>query len=156
MKFDAKVDTAGLTRFRATLESFSGTFARVGILGKGGGRKDGKANADLGKIHEFGDSQRRPAIPERSFLRSPLMTHMQEAVDKKHGPLARALAAGDTVTFMALLGASGMRISKRAFGNANDGKWPPNAPYTIKMKKGRNRPLIDTGQLRRSIDFDVV
>jgi hypothetical protein len=155
MKFDAKVDTKGLGQFRATLENLSGMAARVGILGNGGGRKDGKTNADLGKIHEFGDSQRIPAIPERSFLRSPLMAHMQEAVDRKRGPLVLALASGDAVAFMELLGATGMKISIRAFGNADDGKWPPNTPYTIKMK-GSSRPLIDTGQLRRSIDFDVV
>lgn len=31
---------------------------------------------------------------------------------------------------------------------------PPNAPYTVAMK-GFNKPLVDTGQLMRSISFEV-
>ena len=31
---------------------------------------------------------------------------------------------------------------------------PPNAPYTIRMK-GFNKPLIDSGQLSRSISYEI-
>ena len=31
---------------------------------------------------------------------------------------------------------------------------PPNAPYTVRMK-GFQKPLVDTGQLMRSISFEV-
>lgn len=33
--------------------------------------------------------------------------------------------------------------------------WPPNAPSTIKAKKGKSNPLIDTGELRKSITYVV-
>lgn len=33
-------------------------------------------------------------------------------------------------------------------------EWPPNAPYTIE-KKGSDKPLIDTGALRKAITFVV-
>lgn len=33
--------------------------------------------------------------------------------------------------------------------------WPPNSPLTIKAKKGKDRPLIDTGELRKSITYVV-
>jgi len=31
---------------------------------------------------------------------------------------------------------------------------PPNAPSTVARKRGSTNPLIDTGQLRRSIDWE--
>ena len=35
-----------------------------------------------------------------------------------------------------------------------DNDWAPNAPYTV-AKKGSSTPLIDSGQLRQSISWEV-
>lgn len=34
-------------------------------------------------------------------------------------------------------------------------KEPPNAPYTIKKKKSSN-PLVDTGHLNKSVDYELI
>ena len=36
-----------------------------------------------------------------------------------------------------------------------DGDFEPNAPSTIK-KKGSDKPLIDTGKMRQSVNFVIV
>ena len=36
-----------------------------------------------------------------------------------------------------------------------NGNWVPNAPATIR-RKGSDRPLIDTGQLVNSVEYEVV
>ena len=35
------------------------------------------------------------------------------------------------------------------------GGFVPNHPYTIKMKGGRSTPLVDTGDMRNAINFEV-
>lgn len=34
-------------------------------------------------------------------------------------------------------------------------KTPPNAPSTIRKKKGVNNPLVDTGQMKQSVTFEI-
>lgn len=43
----------------------------------------------------------------------------------------------------------------RAWFTDSRNGWPPNSPYTIKAKKGKSNPLIDTGELRKSITYVV-
>ena len=106
--------------------------------------------AEIGTIHEFG----APAanIPERSFLRA--------TVDQSEGLLQKRLAHGmgqvldgtQTVTGALSLvgetavGAVQVRIAK--------GIAPALAPATI-AAKGSSKPLIDTGRLRGSIEYEV-
>jgi phage gpG-like protein len=148
------VNLAGLDRLRAAVKSVAGMYARVGILGDKTARKDGEggSNALIGAVHEFGSVSRH--IPERSFLRAPMATHLKKEVDKSAPRIARAFADGTPEIAFAILGKKGEKVSKAAFDTSNDGKWPANAPDTI-SEKGSDRPLIDTGQLRRSISSDV-
>ena len=147
--------------------------ARVGILGgktdrsvtvvtKSGLHKAGKAlanqtNADIGLLHEKGSLTMH--IPRRSFLEMPLVLKSEglmaarnkiwEAFTLKEQTKARLKAA------YVQLGHIAENIIQAAFESGGFGKWEPDSDRTRK-EKGSNAPLIDTGQLRRSITSDVV
>ena len=55
--------------------------------------------------------------------------------------------------YLNLAGMEGQLASQEWFTNPANG-WPANADSTIEMK-GSDRPLIDTGELRKSITFIV-
>lgn len=131
---------------------------RVGIFGNKNARKDetgdnkGQTNAEIGFQHEFGTNK----IPKRSFLRSPIFQHSEDILKMvvKSGALKK-LGTGKPVEFFTDLGIACESIVIEAFNSAGWGEWPANSPATIKRKKG-SQPLIDTGQLRRSIASEVV
>jgi hypothetical protein len=142
----------GLKAFKETLKKAQGMYARVGILGENAARKDGGfSNFDIGRVHEFGNSH----VPERSFLRIPLQTHMQKAIGTGSASLAAPLEKGNVRGMFKRLGAIGETVVQNAFASSGDGKWPANAPATI-SKKGSESPLIDSGELRQAITSDVV
>lgn len=114
----------------------------------------GLTNAELGVIHEFGSATRN--IPPRSFLRMPIETKGKEIVQLLAGKETRELIKkGELLSVFTLLGIKGEEIVQRAFETKGFGQWPPNKPATVD-RKGSSAPLIDTGQLRRSITSDVV
>jgi len=132
--------------------------ARVGILGSDVARKgnddSGMDNGEIGVIHEFGSETNN--IPARSFLRMPVETHAKEIVKSMDSPAVRkAVEAGDAVTVFKILGMAAEGYVKQAFSTGGYGKWPANTPETV-ARKGSSKPLIDTGELRRSITSDVV
>ncbi len=55
---------------------------------------------------------------------------------------------------MEATGIYAQNIVKNWFTDPRNG-WPPLSPYTIKMKNGKEQPLIDTGQLRRAITYVI-
>lgn len=153
-----KSDFSGLDKFVKAIST--NMIVKVGIFGAKNPRRDQKGtltNAEVGFIHEFGTDK----IPKRSFLRMPLFLYGDDilAMVKKSGA-AKKLAAGKGVQVLADLGIACENVILRAFDSGGWGDWAPNAPSTIrrKSKKGRrsDSPLIDTGQLRRSIASAVV
>jgi phage gpG-like protein len=129
----------------------------IGILGKKSVREDGGSNdnAYIGAIHELGSYEKKPVIPARSFLLMPLF-HKAEQIKKQTAIGAeKLLAKGDTMGLLRHLGTAAVRAILEAFATRGFGTWAPNTPGTIKHKKHGDSPLIDTGQLRRSISFRV-
>lgn len=131
---------------------------QVGILGDTNGRKDGKTNAEIGLANEFGKLTGFPKIPKRSFILMPLNTHFKELLKEKKSTSAeafeRAVKTGNLVPFMKKVGMVAEETIQTAFETRGWGQWPDNAPYTIAMK-GSDSPLIDTGELRKSITSKV-
>jgi hypothetical protein len=124
------------------------------------GGSGGMTNAEIGLIHEKGSVTR--GIPRRSFLEVPLMNGLQK-VDRAGKVLQQelntAIAAdrdpeGAWKKAHRDLGIIGEQIVQKAFEDHGPG-WKEDAPATIARKKSES-PLIDTGQLRRSIMSDVV
>lgn len=131
-----------------------GRVVKVGILGRKAGRKDSGdlTNAELGAIHEFGSFSKK--IPSRSFLRMPIHQNA-EIIAREAGKGSAALVEkGDMVKVLEQIGLACKVAILRAFDSAGFGQWKPDKPATIRRKKSAT-PLIDSSQLRRSIDYAV-
>lgn len=113
--------------------------------------RSAQTNADIGFKHEFGKG-----VPMRSFLRMPIFQHAEDILFqvKKAGALKK-LAAGKMIQVLTDLGIACEATVLQSFSSGGWGSWKKNAASTIK-RKGSASPLIDTGQLRRSISSAVV
>lgn len=133
---------------------------KVGILGSDGSKqvKDddnelGKITmATLGAIHEFGSP--KVNIPARSFIRMPLETKFKEELSRNKG-FKQALSELDITKLNNEVGLTATVVINDAFESGGFGQWAPLKPMTI-MMKGSDKILIDTGDLRRSISYEVM
>ena len=140
-----------------------GHVVQVGIMGKKVAREDpggdGKTNADIGAIHEgalmeMGSVSQR--IPVRSFLRMPIRVKYDQIIKQASKGMADLLA--EPFGYLKVLKNLGIACEvaiQEAFATRGFGHWKPNAPSTVKRKHS-DAPLIDTGQLRRSITSRVI
>jgi hypothetical protein len=132
------------------LELSRGPHILVGIREAAGavrGEGEGATVAEYATYNEFGTKN----TPERSFLRSTV----NERRDKYAGLLARAAGvAVDGGAFLQELEKIGAIASSDVQNKIRDLSTPPNVPSTI-QRKGSSNPLIDTGRMRQSIDWEV-
>lgn len=123
-----------------------GVSVLVGVRGK-----EGAEQVLIAAVNEFGSSDGR--IPERSYLRSTV----DENRDRYLKALEAASRAGEAQGPGTLTRELG-KVAQVAVGDIQrkirDLDTPPNAPSTIR-KKGTDNPLIDTGRLRQSIDWEI-
>jgi hypothetical protein len=105
---------------------------------------------EVAAIQEFGAPA--ASIPQRSFVRSTVDNN-RGAIYKTIGALAKQIARGKLTREAALerVGARVEGMIKRAIA---DGIEPANAPSTI-ARKGSSKPLINTGQLRSAVTYEV-
>lgn len=140
---------------RASVGGRGGPGVFVGVRDNGDTDDDGTPLVLIAAVNEFGSVDGH--VPERSYLRS--------TADAKRDEYAAAIVAIVDAAMKAPAGQSD-RVVRRGLGRlgakaVGDVKrtitaldTPANAPSTIE-KKGADNPLIDTGRLRQSIDFDV-
>lgn len=112
------------------------------------GEKSEATVAQVAQWNSYGTS----TIPARPFLTVAVARHARELL-KTQRRLATALVMQkiDLNRALGLLGAYAVGIVKQTIA---EGVPPPNAESTIKMK-GSSTPLINTGQLRNSITFEL-
>ncbi len=126
----------------------------VGILEKEGQRlKEGSTSgvtlAEVATTHEFGAPTAN--IPQRSFLRSTVDEH-RGYVEELEDTVTRMIAGvGSIDSNMRRLG---KRVVNDVVTKIQRGIDPALKDATI-AKKGISSPLIETGQLINSIDFEV-
>ena len=111
---------------------------------------DGITNAELGIIHEFGVPER--GIPERSFLRSTV-SEESENLGRLGKTEITEFLEGNTSAHDAFA-TIGVYLQGKIVEKITDGEFEPNNENTVK-RKGSSKPLIDTGQLRASITYEV-
>lgn len=122
---------------------------RIGVLG--GGR-----NAIVGAVHEFGAPARN--IPQRSFLRVPIMDNLNKELQKsglvEKEALAEVIKTGSMVPWMKQVAVTAEGVIDDAFETSGGGQWPPwkNPDY----HNGGGTLLVDTGSLRDSITSEVI
>jgi phage gpG-like protein len=145
MSLTYKDNDLGLKDLKKRLKEFKRSTIKVGIQNNAGINK-GKRIVDYAANNEFGVLGH---IPERSFIRSTADKNKNWAdeidnayisvIDKGQRPLAAIARVGI--------------IARDAIVQTiTDGVRPENSPFTIK-KKGSSKTLIDTGVLRKSIQY---
>lgn len=107
--------------------------------------------AEIGAIHEFGAPN--AGIPERSFIRAGVQDRMV-TIRSMFKTYAKKINKGE-MTQQQALGLVGLQAQAGIQAKFTDGTLAPNAPSTI-AAKGSSRPLIDTGQLRAAISYEIV
>lgn len=148
-----KLDTTELNKLIKTAkEKYK---VKVGVIGKQASEKvDGLTVAQYGLYNELGSVLKN--IPQRSFIISPITLNLQDNILKNKEKYSKfLLVEKDLKKSYNLLGIDAKSIILNAFATSNNGKWSANSPTTIK-KKGSSKPLIDTGRLRKSINYKVI
>lgn len=101
-------------------------------------------------IHQFGSITRN--IPARPFLDKGVEEGSDKYVALAHKKVKHILTGIMTVdTYYGLLGQIATAEVKKYIRN---GTFTPLSPYTI-ARKGSSKPLIDTGQMRNTVTYEV-
>lgn len=108
--------------------------------------------AEVARIQEYGAKRGNVNIPERAPLRSAVDEHSKElkAIIKK---LTNKILAGKISRTQAL-GLIGEKMATWIKSKIDENLPPPNAPATI-ARKGSDHTLIDTAQMRNSVEWEV-
>jgi hypothetical protein len=91
--------------------------------------------------------------PPRPVLEPSLDNKKEQLGELMKNPLNVALEGGNVMPSLEQIGMQGQNIARAWFTNP-DNNWEPNTERTIKIK-GSDRPLIDTGELRKAITYVV-
>lgn len=140
----------GAQRVVTTVTDKTPRVVDVGIVGDTAGKatQDGMTVGALAEIHEFG-----LGVPQRSFLRAWADADRAK-IDKTWSALLRKVLAGDLTTDQALE-QFGLWAQGQAQAFIADGRVRPPLDQRTIDAKGSSTPLIDTGQLRSSITYEV-
>jgi hypothetical protein len=119
---------------------------RVGFL-EGATYPDGKPVAMIAAIQEFG----APAagIPPRPFFR-----HMIDAKSSEWPKAIAGLLKSTDMDASQALALAGEAIAGQLRQSIVDTNEPPLKPATIR-RKGSDKPLVDTGHMLNSVDYEV-
>lgn len=163
-----KVIDRGWNRIKKELDDIDNAYVNVGVLSDAGQyaqfsslkKSQGKfvkgrthtstANlADVATFNEFGTSD----IPARPFM-GQTFENNRDIVGASIAVMKDQIFLGETSVTRALnkLGTWYKGLIQKIF---KEGEFQENAPATIRIKKS-SKPLIDTGRLRQSIDYEVV
>lgn len=119
----------------------------VGVIDAGSHVDSDLTVASIADINEFG-----LGVPERSFMRSTTKEQKKNIVSLQKKLLVKIQNGEmDVETALGLIGEfTADKISQKIVSL----RTPPNAPETI-ARKGSSNPLVDTGQLKNSITYEV-
>lgn len=121
------------------LTRLDGTNVSAGVM-------DAK-NATKAAMNEYGTEK----IPQRPFLRTAANRYGKSWGAKSQKAI-QAVMQGMPINQATEL--VGMQMKADISKTLTSGPWTPNSAATI-AKKGSSRPLIDTGELRASINYRV-
>lgn len=149
---DVELNTRGLDSLLKAMKGQEVT-AKVGILGSDNVRsgKGSNSNAVVGAAHEFGTT----TLPQRSFLRVPISENLGSALENANAfdkdTLDRVVKEGSMKGWVEKVAILAVSIVNGAFNSSGYGKWRPS----IMTRKKTKQTLVETGQLRDSITYEV-
>ena len=147
---ETKVKDLGWRRIRKEMKLANTRHVAVGILAKDA--KDPTDTAasllEVATWNHFGTG----TIPARPFIVGAMEAH-GTSIKKLQRRLWKGVSEGKLTTQAALeiLGVKARDISVKSI---NDREYEPNADRTV-ASKGSSTPLVDTGQLKGAIAFEV-
>lgn len=151
---------SNLNALKKSIELLGKSRVYVGIPAENASRDNGNDinNAELLYIQTHGSPLWH--VPPRPVI-EPAINYNKKEIAKRlitaYGKAMENIYAGDSMqTAMQHLEVVGMyaqNIVRAWFTNPNNG-WEPNSPLTV-SKKGSSNPLIDTGEMRKSITYVV-
>lgn len=127
-------------------------FVKAGILGKHNHRDDGAlTNAAVASLAEYGTSK----VAARPFIRPAFELHREEYLEMLREAFKEAVHSNNEQLFPRALARIGMRMAADIKNYVTQGNnLRPNAPSTI-AQKGSSRPLVDSAQMIRGVDYEV-
>lgn len=136
-------------KLMAVFQEMKDLEVRIGYQAGENAEENGADLAEVAAFNELGTVH----IPSRPFLRNSVDAHMGEIVNFVSGVLDRIVNGGQGAQDTLWQTGSFMRglIQKEIVS----GSYAPNAPETIR-KKGSEVPLVDDGQLRDLVNYQVV
>lgn len=130
-------------------EMSSQPFVKIGVLGTDEKSEDGEVTVvEYATYNEFGTAD----IPERSFIRST-MDERKRRIFGKAFKLQGDIVLGK-MTIDKALAIMGTLIKGNIIQKITNLRSPANADSTVQAK-GSSNPLIDSGRLKQSIDYEV-
>ncbi len=140
---------AGIRALKQRMGSLGAYQVMVGVPA-GKTEEDGTSLALVAAVNEFGSQDGH--VPERSFLRAGIRENLAE-FKRMNEVTLKALANGRTTEGHAL-GLLGELAKSKVQDKIGRGPFTPNAPSTIAKKKSE-KPLVDSGNLRQSITYEI-
>lgn len=138
----------GFNRIMRDLEKLDGMEVVAGMLKDSGKAENGASYVDIATWNEYGTRR----IPSRPFIRISADTNRQTWT-KMAQQCVNGVIDGDSPRDAAqVIGHRMVEDIRKVFGDKS--KLAPNAPSTIK-KKGHDKPLIDTGKLKATVNYRV-
>lgn len=137
----------GWDKFKREIKQAGKASAKIGVLQGAKAYPEGTSQAEVAFYNEFGTSK----IPARPFLRPTADSNRKKytvGLAKVLKNLPRDATIKQALEKVAMIAQADVRATITKL------RTPPNAPSTI-AQKGSSNPLIDTGAMRRSIDYEV-
>ena len=140
--------TAEGRRLQKALKELGKLECFIGFQRTYASEKDGTDMCDVAAWNELGTSR---GIPSRPFIRNTVDLHGDE-INQVLDQMVKQILKGQTAE--QVLRSMGVYLKGQMQEEIKNGEYVPNAPETIK-KKGSEKPLIDTGRLRSSVQYQI-
>ena len=138
----------GYNRIMRDLQKLYGMEVVAGMLKDSGKAENGASYVDIATWNEYGTSR----IPSRPFIRISADTN-KAAWGRLAQQCVNDVIDGDNPRDAAqVVGHRMVEDIRKVFGDTS--KLKANAPSTI-AKKGRNEPLVYSGEMRRRVNFRI-
>lgn len=138
--------TADGKKFQKLLEDLDKLEVRIGIQ-QGAGSEKGVDLVDIAMFNELGTVH----IPSRPFLRDSVDAHAEEINAFLQSMRQIIVRGGSAEKVLKKIGVFQKGLIQEEIAHGN---FVPNSEATIK-RKGSDKPLIDTGRMRQSINYVI-
>lgn len=137
------INDSGLKNLESFCDKLSKTSIKIGVL-------NNPKQAKKAYRNEYGVVSAN--IPPRSNVQFPIEENIGYILKDVN---FKDFTDEEIRTNANSIGDNGLECIQKAFDTKGYGTWADNSPVTIAIK-GRNEPLVDTGELRKSYSYEVI